>query len=199
LRLADRNDNMMNFNVDLFVTLKTGNVKAYPWCNSEKEADSSLSSPSCSGTEWFEVQTPPDNRTKFPFALAKGRLVKRDTDGRTTRVATLGDGDFSEHQISPSGTWVSIQGNEVWGDYCHNDILLLNRADGQVWPVREGHVVPLTTKQLAGLAKRGVETLDVVGETSIHWIPGHDLLLIDGNLLVKPGEALIKLPGVAVF
>jgi hypothetical protein len=57
----------------------------------------------------------------------------------------------------------------------------------------------LTTKQLAGLAKRGVETLDVVGETSIHRIPGHDLLLIDGILLVKPGEALVKLPGVAVF
>ena len=41
--------------------------------------------------------------------------------------------------------------------------------------------------------------MDVVGETSIHWIPGHDLLLIDGILLVKPGEALVKLPGVAVF
>jgi hypothetical protein len=99
LRLADRNDNMMNFNVELFVTLKTGNVKAYPWCNSEKETDSSLSSPGCTGTEWFESQTPPDNRARFPFALAKGRLVKRDTDGRTTRVATLGSGDFSGHQI----------------------------------------------------------------------------------------------------
>jgi hypothetical protein len=94
---------------------------------------------------------------------------------------------------------VSIQGNEVWGDYCHNDLLLLNRTDGQVWPVREGRVVPLTSRQLAGLAKQQVETLDVVGETSIHWIPGHDLLLIDGILLVKPGEALVKLPGVAVF
>jgi hypothetical protein len=111
----------------------------------------------------------------------------------------LGDGDFSEHQISPSGTWVTIQGNEEWGDYCHNDLFILNRADGRVWPVREGRVVPLTSRQLAALAKQRVETLDVVGETSIHWIPGHDLLLVDGNLLVKPGEALVTLPGVAVF
>jgi hypothetical protein len=39
----------------------------------------------------------------------------------------------------------------------------------------------------------------VAGETSIHWLPGHDLLLIDGKLLVKPGEGTIELPGTVVF
>jgi hypothetical protein len=195
LTLADRNDNMANFSASLVVNLKTGKAQTYGTGCKGTEANG----PDCSSTDWWRIQPAPVNRAKFPYALADGRLVKRETDGKTTRVAKLGTGDFQEDQLSPSGTWVAIKGNESDGDFIHFQLFLLNRADGRVWPAGKAQSAALTAKQLATLDKAEIETQDIVGETSLHWIPGHDLLLVDGNILVKPGEGAIELPGRVVF
>lgn len=195
LGLSDRNDNMANFRVQLAIDLKTGKVRTFGTGCKGTEADG----PSCESTDWLRIQPAPVNRAKFPYGLASGRLVKREPDGKTTRVVKLGTGDFEEDRLSPSGTWVTIRGNQIDGDYIHFDLFLLSRADGRVWPVSKTKLAPLTTKQLANLDKSEIETEGVVGETSIHWLPGRDLLLVDGNLLVQPGVGAVELPGSAVF
>jgi len=195
LALSDRNDNMANFIVQLVVDLKTGKVRTFGTGCKGTETERPL----CRGQDWFRTAPAPVNRTRFPFGLSKGRLVQWGPDGKKTRLAKLGAGDFQEDQVSPTGTWLTIKGNEREGDAFHFGLFLLNRADGRVWPVGRTGSAPLTAKQLARLDKREVETEDVVGETSIHWIPGHDRLLIDGTLLVTPGVGAVELPGAVVF
>ena len=195
LTLADRNENMRNVEVDIFVDLKRR--KATPYvvgCN-----DVPPNKLTCAGTDWFAFEPAPSNNARFPYGIDKGWLVKRKSAGKASRVVMLGQGDFEEEQPSPSGSWVAIRGNEDWGDYCHRDLFLLNRVDGTVWPVRKEMPRPLTVKELSELGKAKIETTDVVTETSLHWVPGSDVLLIDGESLVKPGAGMIELPGATVF
>jgi hypothetical protein len=195
LALSDRNDNMANFTVQLVVNLKTGKVRTFgTGCKGVEPR-----APRCQATDWLRFAPAPVDRAKFPFGLAKGRLQSRGPDGKKTRLAKLGAGDFQEDQVSPTGTWMTIKGNEEEGDAFHFDLFLLNRADGRVWPVGRTGLAPLTVKQLATLHQGKVETETVVGETSIRWIPGHDRLLVDGRLLVTPGVGAIELPGTVVF
>jgi hypothetical protein len=181
--------------VDILVDLKTGKVTSNAMsCNRKKSIELA-----CRSTHWFAFPPAPVDRTKHPYAISEeGDLVRWGPAAQTTRIVTLGDGDFRESSASPSGTWVAITGNEMEGDFIHNEVFLLNRTDGRIWPIVETDPVPLTHEQMTDLAKHDVKTMDVVGD-AIHWIPGHDLLLIGRGYLVTPGKAAIPLQGTVVF
>lgn len=80
------------------------------------------------------------------------------------------------------------------GDYVHTDLFLLDQRDCRVWPIRDRIKSPLADAELARIGTDRIETVDVVGESVIRWLPEHDRLLVDRRL-VTPGVGAIELPG----
>lgn len=95
---------------------------------------------------------------------------------------------FHAESRSPSGRWLVLGGEVSEGDYMHHNLLLLDSETQRVYPIVEG---PWPRPNAPGSA---FDTVDVVSESTIRWIQGLDVLLVD-MLLVKPGERTVRLAG----
>jgi len=196
LSLKDRNTNMLNVDVNIHVDLASGRVRhtlAWPKCNG------AAAIPRC---DEADTPDPTPATSSYPYDLGDGDpdgnnrpLVRREADGKQTVVSTIGSGDFTAVALSPSTRWLARAGNESEGDYIHRDLFLLDRKTGQIWPVRDKKLRPLTARQVKQIGKAKIETADIVGETALWWLPGQDVLVVD-FLLVTPGVAPVKLPGL---
>ena len=93
---------------------------------------------------------------------------------------------------------MAIRGNVMEGDFIHEEVFILNRTDGRIWPIVEEGAPALTREQMADLAKHQVKTDDVVGDV-LRWIPGHDLLLLNYGVLATPGGGALHLNGTVVY
>lgn len=189
LSLKDRNVNMLNLDVGLYVDLATGKVShriEFPSeCTGKREI------PSCARPAAAAPSAP---AAAFPYDLDKGRLVRREPDGKRTKLVKIGAGDFEAEPPSPSGRWAVLLGNRDEGDYIHFDALLLDRQTGKIFPLRSGPAKALSNGQLTGKDAASLGTAGVVGETTRRWLPGRDLLLLD-SLLMIPGEKGVNLGG----
>jgi hypothetical protein len=182
--------------VDILLDLKTGKVRSH---GMSCKRDESLKL-TCQSNHWFDLPPTPADRANHPYGLSDGDLVKWGPDGKPTVIAPL-KGGFDEGRISPSGTWMAIGGNEREDSTFYSlwyEIYFLNRMDGQIWPILETGTAPMTPKQMAHLEMYNLNTEAVVGD-ECYWIPGHDLLLLNRNLLAIPGRDAVKLPGKVVF
>jgi hypothetical protein len=190
LTLADRNLNMRNVAISFHVELASGRVRHQ------------MVTPECGGEVLPSCKPLPQrnrSRTGAPPAFAcdvdtGGNLVQRDANGATRVLATIGQGDFGADEPSPSGRWAPLRGNIQQGDYIHTDLFLLDRRDCRVWPIRDQSKSPLDNTELSRIGQDQIETLGVVGESVIRWLPEHDRLLVDRRL-VTPGVGAIELPG----
>jgi hypothetical protein len=187
LDLKDRNVNMVNVDVALYVDFRNGRVQqqmTMPECGAPKIAE--CTSP---------LASPEPTPKPAPFDLDdKGRLVRRDGKKKIVVVSAIGSGDFAPGLVSPSGQWMTITGNEETGDYIHRQLFLLDRMSGKIWPVRKDVKQPLTAAQILDPQREQIDTVDVVGESPIRWLANPELLLVD-SLLVTPGKTAVELPG----
>ncbi|MCA9705708.1 MAG: hypothetical protein KDK70_07665 [Myxococcales bacterium] len=146
-----------------------------------------------------------------PFRVEEGRVL-RHVDGRdelvmgpfpclddegkpSTEGCAWGLPTFGPESLSPSGRWVVLYGNHAEGDYMHAQWLLLDAHRGELFLIAsdaKDWPAPLTPAQLEALTYEAVDN-DVVGESPMLWLAG-DRLVIETQL-IRPGEAVVKLPG----
>jgi hypothetical protein len=188
LSLKDRNVNMLNVDVQFHVDLTTGKVHHH--IESPDGCPARAPLPKCESPDRPERKPPP----KLSYDIDNHKLVRWDGDKETV-VSEIGPDDFEAGEVSPSGRWETINGNESQGDYIHRDLFLLDRKEGKIWPVRLGAAPkPLSPRQVKGIGKIKIKTADSVGESTVRWLFGQDILQVD-TLIVSPGVSAIELPG----
>jgi hypothetical protein len=184
LSLMDRNLNMMNVELHVRVSLPGGRVAfglTQPPCSAQPPCD-----PKPAPEEWSNELNP-----SFPYDVDdENQLIHREPAGGSV-VAKLAD--YERHRGSRSGRWIVLRGNVEEEDLIHACLLLLDRRRGAIYALRAGKARALTRAQLRDVAK--VETVGVVGETALRWLPGTPERLLVGRMLVEPGVRAVELPG----
>ena len=110
--------------------------------------------------------------------------------------------EYSPETSSPSGRWVVLGGDVSEGDYIHRNLVLLDRAKGDIYPIRSGRAWPAPLrpvgKRTPPQLKTPIEnTAEAVGETDVRWLGASEeseLLIVD-DLVVKPGVAAFSVKG----
>jgi hypothetical protein len=186
LRLMDRNENMLGISVEVRVELGAGSVQAaitYP-SECQQPGPAECPYPTAPGEG-------PDDPAQFPFSVNDGWLLRG-----SERVAEMGD-YFEERPPgrSPSGRWMVLGGEISEGDYIHRRLLLLDRELGKLWSLgTEGAAEVVPGPSPAAADGRELPSLGAVGESSLWWVAGQDVLIVDWYL-VRPGVATIELGG----
>lgn len=165
LRLMDRNANMADFILDVRVDLATGRAEEF-------------------------IPTARDNcKVARREAPPCERPLRRGTD-KVPPSEHAGPPDFFANEVSPSGRWVLLHGNNEQGDYIYHQVVLYEIATRRTFPifVRDAGdrpwPAPVPADQLTVPDALGDS---VIAETPIYWLPGpDDRLVVDGYLIV-PG------------
>lgn len=208
--MMDRNLNMADFMVETKVGLisRVASTRVQFGVHCGQEVRSSFD-PDCESTT-VRVGSPSLPRELLePYRVEQGALLRRtgdkdevvagpfpplDDDGEPSAQGLRGLASFGVHSVSPSGRWALLMGNEAEGDYFHYDWLLLDVQQGELYAITEAAWPdPLPGDELGTLDSLGN---DIFAETTTLWI-SDDRLIVDERL-VRPGEAVVDLPGMLV-
>ena len=206
--LMDRNLNMMSETLVEHIDLATGQVSRWfdPLDPSKSDpiphrvmAGKPKESPECSPRQIAIAAIAPGRA--LPFTFEKERIVE-EKDGKRVVRAKVGGYSVEDAGASPSGRWLLLGGDYEAEDYIHRQLVLLDRATGDLFPIRPlggtwpGPLVP-AGKKAPRFATPVKNTASVVGETDVRWIsraPHAEILIVDG-LVVRPGAASFFVDG----
>jgi hypothetical protein len=208
LTIMDRNINMADIILDLRVDLTTGTVERWlsqggdehpcpppPGINPGKPPDRTRAPPA-------PPKAPPPSGATFRFAFEQEAVV----DVPAGRKAILHVPGYGTESTSPSERWAVLGGDVEEGDYVHRSLVLLDRTNGDLFPIRpKGGPWPAALPRPAAVAGKPApklklpvpKTLNVVGETEIRWLgttAASELLVIDA-LVVRPGAPSFSVKG----
>lgn len=100
---------------------------------------------------------------------------------------------------SSDGRWAVLSANREEGDYIYRSLYLVDLERGQVHALRETEGArPLDAATLDDARALGELGMLVTGETSVAWIEHGHTLIVGGNLVVRPGRRIFRLPGARV-
>ncbi|MBP9086785.1 MAG: hypothetical protein KBG15_11740, partial [Kofleriaceae bacterium] len=176
LSLKDRNVNMLNVDVNVHIDFTTGRVHTamvMPPCQGKLVA-------TCPRVPPRPAPPAPNSAARWPYDVENGNIVKR-TGTNTVVTQRLGVDNFSIDLAgaSASARWLPIRGNVTQGDYIHASLLLVDRSNGSIWPIKVGPTSPLSSQEIRAI--ESVATVDVVGESSIRWITSPALPAINSS------------------
>jgi hypothetical protein len=203
LTLMDRNINMADVLVRVEIELGSGKVSRWlemgdEQCIPPKGVKIAEHSERCAPRHRL---TPEAAETGFRFAFDAGHVVELMPS--SPAVPTVGLRGYAIDKVSPSGRWVLLAGDQEDGDYIHQQIVLLDRTTGEVFPIRKrpgawpGPLKTTGSKPPFRIRTPVVGTAGVVGETDIRWLgrsATSELLVVDG-LVVRPGAAAFSVGG----
>jgi hypothetical protein len=219
LDLLDRNTNMASINVEVEIDLQSGKAKRALTIG-EEECVAPADARKKKGTsDWLgclerepaTTQSALATRAPFPFAFAHAPVVQDDPEPRGAKQS--GEGarkiklqGYGLENMSPSGRWLLLSGDEEDGDYLYRRLVLGDRTNGAFYVVPEDLDVegkkpwptPLANPVEATEAvKRPIESAGLVeGEADLRWLgePGAELLVV-GRLVLRPGDSLFRVAG----
>jgi hypothetical protein len=210
LTIMDRNINMADIILDIRVDLTTGSVERWlsqggdehpcpppPGINAGKPPDKTRATPTPSLSK-----TPPPPGATVRFAFEQEAVV----DVPAGRKAILQVPGYGTESTSPTERWTVLGGDVEEGDYVHRSLVLLDRTNGDLFPIRpRAGPWPGALPRPAAVAGKPApklklpvpKTINVVGETEIRWLgttAASELLVIDG-LVVRPGAPSFSVKG----
>lgn len=191
LTLMDRNANMADVQLKVRVELDSGRVARWQ----------TLGEPECLPPPGVSPGDPDEDQwhtlTLRSSTEATARKYTFDFDSESSWVLKSGEPathlpDYLAEGASPSGRWLVLGGELQEGDYIHRNLLLLDREDGNVYPILEQ---PGPWPAPLAAAKRAVKVpesgmADVVGESDVRWLSfseSVELLIVD-QLVVQPAK-----------
>jgi hypothetical protein len=199
LRLMDRNINMVDVMLDVRIDL--ANHKLERWlamgeqCQAPPDVHAGNAPSTCQTTSAPEPDAGAGN---FAFDVREDgeQIDERTPQGVKLALRIPG---YSGESLSPSGRWRVLGGDQEDGDYIHRALVLLDRSNGQVYPVPpEGDwPEPLAVSGKPRRIKTPIErAAQVVGETDVRWLgSGDSELLIVDDVAVRPGVGGFALRG----
>jgi hypothetical protein len=206
--LMDRNVNMVSYWVRVVIDLKKGRVER--WLTMGQETCIPPAGVKVTDAEHLPDCTPADKSTteadasrSFPFDFTDDGIL-RQGQGENGQPMLKIPGYESERLLlsSPSGRWIVLRGDVEEGDYIHASLVLLDREEGEIYPIQEGRTWPpplrAPGKQKLPRIKTPIDdTVSVVGETDVRWLgaSADTELLIVGDLVLKPGEFSFAVDG----
>jgi hypothetical protein len=138
----------------------------------------------------------------FPYRIEEGQVLFTG-DGVPRQVMRL-EG-YEENGGSPSGAWALLAGDFESDGEEHERLVLLDRSTGRVFPIR-GRAGPWPAP-LRGVGKRPARVSLPISETirvpiasggaDVRWLgpPDAELLVVGGDLVVRPGAATFSVSG----
>ena len=120
-----------------------------------------------------------------PYRVEKGHLYQISTDGMATSLLQVGDPAGERELSSPSGKWQLFSDPIGTGGHGHRSLFMLDTEHGDIYSLAPGRWRPAIARGNL-LHLRDVETLSVVGSSSVRWLPGRDILAVD-TIVVIPG------------
>jgi hypothetical protein len=200
VELMDRNTNMASVQVLVRVDLISGGVKRWMTVGEAEckppegvVAASFEQVPGCESA----ASRASDATAAYPFSFEEEKLLQASEAGKPALKVKLRGYDVE--LASPSGRWLVLAGDPEEGDYLYRRLVLLDRASGQLYPIPEepgswpSPLVAAKTKRI----KQPIEAAILVeGERELRWFgDAESELLIVGDLVVRPGEALFRVDG----
>ena len=208
--LMDRNLNMMSAKLFARIDLSTGQVSRSfylldpgampPALPDGVKAGKLEDGDDCSPRAIAIVPIAPA-RT-LPFAFDRERIVEAREGKRVVRARIPG---YSVEAAgnSPSGRWTLLGGDLEAEDYVHRQLVLLDRATGDLFPIRPNGgawpapLVASGNKSPPRFATPVKHTVQVVGESDVRWLsraPDAEILIVEG-LVVSPGAGSFDVGG----
>lgn len=210
LTLMDRNANMASAWLFLRIDLATGKISR--WFDLPDPGEGGAAAPdgvkagkpgpadTCSPRA--TAATPLAPAPALPFTFDNEQIFEKKGGRRVARARLTGY-SMEERSPSPSRRWLYLAGDLEEGDYIHRRLVLLDRATGDVFPIRpKGGTWP-SPLMLAGrktpplYATPLTNTVGVVGESDVRWLghaPDAEILIIDG-LVIRPGAVSFEVRG----
>jgi hypothetical protein len=201
LHLHDRNENMANLSLAVHVDLSSGKVERWlsvgdDVCKPPRDVILGDAPGSCP----YRVP-PPASERSFEYGM------NEDTPGQVQHTTASGvqsaleiQGYYGE-KTSPSGRWLVLAGDETDGDYLYRSLILLDREQGQVFPIphpKGRWPAALRPKGPKHTIETPIEkTVQVTGESDIRWFGDGaplELLIVEGSL-VNPGVGTFTVGG----
>jgi hypothetical protein len=203
LVLMDRNINMADVVVGMRIDLATGDVLRHLEVGKETwEPPAGVALGDAERCTPKEAPAAPDpDPTSFRFAFDNEQVVER-TPGAAAAPRLRLPG-YSAEAGSPSGRWQVLGGDVEEGDYIHRSVVLLDRASGEVFPIRAAPgpwpapLRPAGKKGPPRLRTPIGHTAEAVGETDLRWLgrsAASELLIVDA-LVVRPGGRAFSVKG----
>ncbi len=218
LSVLDRNENMADYAVSLVVDIETGGVAGVLGLSLNDDCQSAKYSAgevhgscdnSSTGHPWIDpMPSPPPNSTAWPHDFDELAVAVTGPGEAATVLCEPGAepelglscADIIER--SPSGRWVLLSGRQFEGDYIHRELLLLDRANGQLLQIelrdnQPARLITVTAAELFAEDRGDKNFLDVVGESDFGWLP-KDRLWLDGMLLIPERREIVQIGGTRV-
>ncbi|MEY4576564.1 MAG: hypothetical protein RL701_1267 [Pseudomonadota bacterium] len=204
INLMDRNINMANVLVRVRVELDSGRVTRWLAVGEDEcraPADMRIGEPSEAETCKRDTPAPAPTVTAptFPYTFDERTGYVQTTGEKPTRLARLHE--YTHELTSPSGRWLVLGGDIEEGDYSHRRIVLCDRTDGALYPVRAEAgpwPAPLTAAKRGGRIRvQTADMADVVGETDLRWLGDSaetEVLVVD-QLVIQPNAAVWSFEG----
>jgi len=210
LTLMDRNLNMLSATLFERVDLATGQVSRWFELLDPGDARGPLPDGVKAGQpDAGETCSPRENAIAaiapvetLPFRFDNERIVEQK-EGKPVARAKLGGYFIEAAGASPSGRWLLLGGDLEEGDYIHRQLVLLDRATGDLFPIRPkggawpAPLAPAGKKSPPRFATPVKNTVGVVGESDVRWLsraPDAEILIVDG-LVVRPGAGSFNVEG----
>jgi hypothetical protein len=142
------------------------------------------------------------SKSPFPFSFDDDGILRRGTTAKGDPVLELPWYEPFLNGASPSGRWMILAGDKENSDYVHRNIVLLDRQQGEVYPIREQKTWPVPLRangktNLPHIKTPITGTASVVDETDVRWLGSEadSELLIVGDLVLKPGAYAFTVQG----
>ena len=175
LRLQDRNDNMMDSAVAMHLPIK--GPAAATTVEGTDECVKSEEPPPCD-MRAFSRDVRSGDDTSDPIELdEEGCKATVTGTGKVLDFAEMGMSQCPEffESVSSSGRYIGVSHLTDSGDYVYRKLMFIDLSTGAY---------------LAELDR------EIVGETSVMWSTAHDVLVVDGELLLfDPAPKVIDLGG----
>ena len=205
--LMDRNINMANVRLNVRVDLKSSAITRWldvgePNCKAPVDVSTEAVPEGVFCDTPFAAQPQPEPKANtFPFTFEREKLWHRDTDGRVEAKLKLASYDVES--TSPSGRWLVLSGDTNEADYIYRRLILLDRGNGQLYPIpSEAGTWPpplaaASTADLPSIRNPVEQTVQIWGEVDVRWLgdSAESELLVIGTEVVRPGELRFLVDG----
>ena len=147
----------------------------------------------------YTADPEPEKNPRFAYEFDEHTLWEKTGE---QRVAKLVLPDYYEERSSPSGRWSVLAGDEQEGDYMYRRVVLLDRNQGQIFPIPE-QAGPMPQPLRAATGKSPQVSIPIqkasliTAETDVYWLAGDadSELLVLGSTIVIPGKRSFSIAG----
>lgn len=198
----DRNYNMAGVRLSSRVDLR--NNTSNSWlelldANCSLPKDVLAGDPPEAGECGYTADPEPEQHRQFAYEFDDHTLWEKSG---AQRIARLELPDYYEERSSPSGRWAVLSGDEHEGDAMYRRLVLLDRSQGQIFPIPEQPgPMPEPLRAAPGTSSRVSVPIEraslVTAETDVYWLAadaGSELLVL-GSTIVIPGQRSFSIEG----